>query len=190
MTESLASRVAKLEADYHELAADCLRLKCADAFSGQLFQLTNENGDIVAELNTEDGNPHFTLYDKTGQARCVIGLIDGRPHLSLQDQDGNQRLALAEDAASNLGLLMFGRYRRNRVLLGFGSSGEPYLQIAGTDGVIDLDTSFKPGWLGLSLGDESGKYRLTAALDPSDHNGKPFIVLTDHRGRQRWWHGG
>ena len=186
MAERLTDRVTRLEAEVASLKG-CLIGIVNEAVSAMAFELLNSDGVPVAELKTtEVGEPSFTFLDSNGEARCVIQLIDGRPHLSLQDQDGNQRLALAEDTESNLGLLMFGRYRHNRVLLGFGSNGEPYLQIAGTEGAIDLATAIN-GWLGLSLADESEKNRLTVALDPSDHNGNPFIVLTDHRGRQRWW---
>ena len=181
MPEDLAIRVAKLEADYHNLDV---------AFRGKAFELVNDNGDTVAAFHmTEHGEPSFTLYDADGQARFEMTLEDGKPQLSLLDQDGDTRLALGEHLDGSLGLLMIGQYRRNRITLGFGGKGEPYLHIAGTDGAVDLDASLPPGWLGLSLVDESQKNRLAVALDPSKHNGNPFVVLTDHRGRQRWWRG-
>ena len=82
---------------------------------------------------------------------------------------------------------MVGQYRRNRVLLGFSRNGEPYLQLAGTNGAIDLDTSLSPGWLGLTLQDKAKQNRLAVALEPSDPKGNPFMVLTNHKGQQRWW---
>ena len=188
MPESLAARVDRLEAEVATLKGSLIGI-VNEAVSAMGFELLNSDGEVVARLETtEQDEPCFTLLDNNGEARCVIQLIDGRPQLSLQDQDGNHRLALAEDAASNMGLLIIGQYHRNRVLLGFGSSGEPFLQIAGTDGAIDLNTAIN-GWLGLSLADESKKNRLAVALDPSEHNGRPFMVLTDHRGRQQWWRG-
>ncbi len=187
--KSLISRVERLEKDYRELQADYRRLKAADAFSGTEFKLTNDQGDVVAELGTtEDADPFFTLYDIKGQARFNILLQEGKPGIVLCDQDGNNRLILAEHVDGSLGLIMIGQYRRNRVLLGFSRKGEPYLQLAGTNGAIDLDTSLSPGWLGLTLQDEAKQNRLAVALEPSDHNGNPFMVLTNHRGQQRWWH--
>ena len=168
--------------------SDYLRLKCADTFTGQRFQLTNDSGDIVAELDTtEDGDPSFALYDKDGEARFVIQVQENGQGLCLRDKDGNDRLYLSEDADGNVGLVMVGQYRRNRVLLGFSRKGEPYLQLGGTSGSIDLDTALPPGLLGLALQDEAKQNRLAVALESSDHNGNPFMVLTDHRGRQRWW---
>ena len=189
MPESLTARVDRLEAEVASLKGSLMGIG-NEAVSAMGFELWNASGAVVARLETnEQDEPCFTLLDNNGEARCVIGLIDGRPHLSLQDQDGKQRLALAEDTASNLGLLIIGRYRHNRVMLGFASkSGEPFLQIAGTDGAIDLDTAIN-GWLGLSLTDESKKNRLSVALDPKERNGRPFMVMTDHRGQQRWWRG-
>jgi hypothetical protein len=35
---------------------------------------------------------------------------------------------------------------------------------------------------------EAKQNRLALALEPSDHNGNPFMVLTNHRGQQQWWH--
>ena len=183
MAEDLASRVAKLEADYHRLAA-------ADTFSGQSFELENDDGHTVAAFHIdENGEPSFALLDKNGEERFIVQLKDGRPQLSLRDEDGADRLTLAEHIDRSVGLLILGKYRRNRVLLGFGGKGEPYLHVAGTNGTIDLHTSLLPGWLGLSLADEGNQNRLAVALDPEDHNGSPFIVLTDHRGQQRWWRG-
>ena len=183
MAEDLASRVAKLEADYHRLAA-------ADTFSGQSFALENDNGDTVATFHVdENGEPSFVLLDKNGVERLNVQLEDGRPQLALRDEDGTGRLVVGESLDRTWGLLIVGQYRRNRVLLGFGSKGEPYLQIAGTNGAIDLDTSLQPGWLGLRLSDEGKQNRLAVALDPTDRNGRPFIVLTGHRGEQRRWRG-
>ena len=191
MAESLTARVARLEAEVSSLKG-CLIGIHNEAVSAMAFELLNTDGVPVAELNTtEDGEPFFALLDKNGQARLVVQLGNGRPQFLLHDEDGNVRLTLGEDLNSNLGLVITGRYRRDHVLLGFGSNGQPCLQIAGTEGAIDLDTRFGHlGWLGLSLADQSKKNRLTVALDPSDHNGKPFIVLTDYGGQQRWWRGG
>ena len=183
MQEDLAARVAKLEADYHRLAA-------ADTFSGQSFELVNDDGDTVGSFRiNEDGAPCLTLADKHGETRLIIQLQDGRPSIIFCDQDSNGQLSLGEYIEGDLGLVMVGQYRRNRVLLGVSRKGEPYLQLAGTNGTVELDTALPPGWLGLSLVDEGHRNRLAVALDPLDHNGSPFIVLTDHRDRQHWWRG-
>ena len=190
MAESLIARVDRLEAEVASLKGSLIGI-VNEAVSAMGFELLNSDAEVVAELKTtEQDEPYFALLDKDHTARFIVHLEGGSPQLLIRDQDGNDRVSLAIRPDDSLGLVMTGQYRRNRIILGFGRNASPYLQIAGTDGVIDLDTSFEPGWLGLSLGDESGKYRLTAALDPSDHNGRPFIVLTDHRGQQRWWRGG
>ena len=189
MPESLTERIVHLEAEVADLKGNLIGI-VNGAVRAETFELLNSDGVPIAELTTtEDDEPAFILYDKKGQARFVMRLGDGKPQLSLLDQDGDTRLALGADMEGNLGLLMIGQYRRNRVVLGFGGKGEPYLHIAGTDGAVDLDTSLPPGWLGLSLVDESQKNRLAVALDPSQQNGNPFIVLTNHRGEQRWWRG-
>ena len=187
MAEDLTTRIARLEAEVAYLKENLVGT-VNGAVQAKAFELLNSNGVPVAELTTtEDDEPSFILFDSDHVARCIIQLAGGRPSLILQDQDGDTQMVLGEGQDGSLGLLMVGQYRRNRVVLGFGYKGEPYLHIAGTDGAVDLDTSLPTGWLGLGLADERQKNRLAVALDPSEHNGNPFIVLTDHRGRQRRW---
>jgi len=61
--------------------------------------LWNATGEMRAWLSCPFGDPSLTLWDAAGEMRAALGLVEGKPSLGLRDAAGETRAAVGSTFA-------------------------------------------------------------------------------------------
>ncbi len=149
--------------------------------SAQSFELTDDEGDARARLALSEGEPAFTLNDRSGTSRVEIKLDDaGNPVVTLFDEGGSRRVGLEFANGENPALFLRDEQGRLKAGMQVQSDGAPHLFLRNSileDGfAVTLVDSDQPV---MALADPSGANRAFLGLEDSSFNGSLVFVAED-----------
>lgn len=109
----------------------------------QSFQIVSAEGEVLAELAAEDGDPGLYLKDGNGVNRAALFHADDGTGLYIMDADGVTRIGIAQFAHGGGGVALHGPESKGAAVLYFQDEGS--LRFFGPEGgVTNQVTAQKP----------------------------------------------